>query len=200
MSSGLADPVNENSEATADDTHKDATHKDDTHKDDTHKDTADATVAAPCPRSCNVDVAPVSDIDALLIALQEDTLENTSQSHKQRFPESSLLSKMFGSMAMEDMTFGDMNFDDEDEGRSNQEESNREEFFDDLDHGYRSNRFADTESSDTIKYLVTVCDDTSDNVTNLMDSVRKLRKEIEELRLELKTSVEAVLNTIKHNT
>ena len=132
-------------------------------------------------------VAPVSeDIEALLKALQEDT-ENDTQSgshkmQKSRFPLNALFDH-----------FGDLNFDDDE---STKEEFMTDRFGDELEP---DDRFADNESKDTLKYLVNVCDDTSDNVTNLMDSVRQLRKDIELLRQELKTSMEVVLNTIKHN-
>ena len=135
-------------------------------------------------------VAPVSeDIEALLKALQEDTENDNAGSHKMqksRFPLNAPLNALFDH-------FGDLNFDDDE---STKEEFMTDRFGDELEP---DDRFADNESKDTLKYLVNVCDDTSDNVTNLMDSVRQLRKDIELLRQELKTSLEAVLNTIKHS-
>ena len=120
-------------------------------------------------------VAPVSeDIEALLKALQEDT-ENDTQSgshkmQKSRFPLNALFDH-----------FGDLNFDDDE---STKEEFMTDRFGDELE--------PDNESKDTLKYLVNVCDDTSDNVTNLMNKVNQLYKDVEMLRQEIKETLKVV--------
>ena len=120
-------------------------------------------------------VAPVSeDIEALLKALQEDT-ENDTQSgshkmQKSRFPLNALFDH-----------FGDLNFDDDE---STKEEFMTDRFGDELE--------PDNESKDTLKYLVNVCDDTSDNVTNLMNKVNQLYKDVDMLRQEIKETLKRV--------